>query len=298
MIRGRGGLSGLPCHDLEDKNVKKITMTIMPPDTEEVTFCLNFDGWAVDEYPLTMKLTCDDAGPALMLMPCSDGDGMRIESEQVECVTREPGYWGTELYDGMGWFEHMGYRIVAEESEHGAFIFLLNEAAPYPVEEESRPEEQKAWVGLPADVSAEELIRAVKSRIERFELTDAEINTLIELQERHKTEFRKTLPPGKHSYLLSEIRPTKESRQALEAYLNAIEALSERKRHDLMCLLYLGRDITYYGFLAGAVNDFIDYADEWGTKPTNQLRGCVNPDYLVGKPIGKWISAVREAMRD
>ena len=153
----------------------------------------------------------------------------------------------------------------------------------------------RGWGGLPADASAEELIRAVKSRVERFELTDAEINTLIELQERHRAEFRKTLP-GTRTYLLSEIRPTQESRQALETYQNAMEALSERKRHDLMCLLYLGRDITYYGFQVGAVNEFIDYADEWGTKPTNRLRGCVNPDYLTGKPIGKWIGAVREAL--
>ena len=153
----------------------------------------------------------------------------------------------------------------------------------------------RGWGGLPADASAEELIRAVKSRVERFELTETEINTLIELQERHRAEFQKTLP-GTRTYLLSEIRPTQESRQALETYRNAIEALSERKRHDLMCLLYLGRDITYYGFQAGAVNEFIDYADEWGTKPMNRLRGCVNPDYLMGKPIGKWIGAVREAL--
>ena len=52
------------------------------------------------------------------------------------------------------------------------------------------------------DASAEELIRAVKSSVEQFELTDTEINTLIELQERHKAEFQKTLPPGKRSYLL------------------------------------------------------------------------------------------------
>ncbi len=276
--------------------MKKITMTIMPPDAEEVTFCFDFDGWTPDEFPLTMKLSCDDAGPALVLMPCANGDGMRIESEQVECVTREPGYWGTELYDGMGWLEHMGYRIVAEESEDGTFIFLLNEAAPYPVEEETPPEEQKAWGRLPTDASAEELIRAVKSRVAQFELTDAEINTLIELQERHRAEFRKTLPPCKRSFLLSEIRPTEESRHALEAYREAMAALPERKRHDLMCLLYLGRDITYYGFQSGAVSEFIDYADEWGTKPTNRLRGCVNPDYLVGKPIGKWVGAVRESL--
>ena len=51
-----------------------------------------------------------------------------------------------------------------------------------------------------------------------------------------------------------------------------------------------------YGFLVGAVNEFIDCADEWSTKPTNRLRGCVNTDYLLGKPIGKWISAVREIL--
>ena len=87
-------------------------------------------------------------------------------------------------------------------------------------------------------------ISAVKSRIDQFELTDVEINTLIELQERHNIEFQKTLP-GTRTYLLSEIRPTKESQQTLEEYRNAMTALSERKRHDLMCLLYLGRDITY-----------------------------------------------------
>ena len=78
--------------------MKKITMTIMPPDEEEVTFCFDFDGWMPDEFPLTMKLSCDDAGPALVLMPCANGDGMRIESEQVECATREQGYWGWALF--------------------------------------------------------------------------------------------------------------------------------------------------------------------------------------------------------
>ena len=65
-----------------------------------------------------------------------------------------------------------------------------------------------------------------------------------------------------------------------------------------MCLLYRGRDITYYGFLVGAVSEFIDYADELGTKPTNRLRGCVYPDYLVEKPFGKWIGAVRETLKE
>lgn len=243
-----------------------------------------------------MKLFCDDVGPALVLIPCDDGEGLRIEAKWEGFAAREPGYWGIELYDGMGWFEDKGYRMVAEQSENGAFVFRLNEAVPFPVDEEEQPEQLEPRNGLPVDASTEELIRAVKSRIDQFELTDAEIDTLIVLQDRHKAEFQKTLLPGKHSYLLSEIRPTEESRQALEAYQNAIEALSERKRHDLMCLLYLGRDITYYGFLVGAVNEFIDYADEWGTKPTNKLRGCVNPDYLVGKPIGKWIGAVRETL--
>lgn len=278
--------------------MKKITMMIMPASMEELLFYLSLDGWAAEEYPLSMKFFCDDAGPALVLMPCDDGDGLRIETEWEGFAAREPGYWGIELYDGMGWLEDKGYRMVAEQSENGAFVFPLNDAVPFPVEEEAQPEERKPLSVLPADASTEELIRAVKSRVDQFELTDAEIDTLIELQERHKAEFQKTLPPGKRSYLLSEIRPTEESRQALEAYQNAIEALSERKRHDLMCLLYLGRDITYYGFQVGAVSEFLDYADEWGTKPANRLRGCANPDYLVGKPIGKWIGAVREALSD
>ena len=66
---------------------------------------------------------------------------MRIETEWEGFAAREPGYWGIELYDGMGWIEDKGYRMVAEQSEKGAFVFPMNEAVPFPVEEEEQPEE-------------------------------------------------------------------------------------------------------------------------------------------------------------
>ena len=78
--------------------MKNIAMTIMPPSMEELLFCLDFQGWAPEEYPFSMRFFSDDAGPSFRLVPCDDGDGIRIEAVQVESAAREPGYCAPELY--------------------------------------------------------------------------------------------------------------------------------------------------------------------------------------------------------
>lgn len=100
-----------------------------------------------------------------MLMPCDDGEGLRIEAEGEEFTAHEHGYWGIKLYDCMCWFETMGYRMSVEQSENGAFVFLLNNTAPFPEEEEEQPEEREPQQnGLPADANAEQLIRVAEKQ--------------------------------------------------------------------------------------------------------------------------------------
>lgn len=74
-----------------------------------------------------------------------------------------------------------------------------------------------------------------------------------------------------------------------------IEQLSEQKRHDLMCLMFLGRNLDYYGLCEEAVDDFCAYADE---KANSNGYGRVEPDYLAGKkPIAKWLRLVKKEIR-
>ncbi len=80
-------------------------------------------------------------------------------------------------------------------------------------------------------------------RIKRFTLTEEEIDDLI-----HAGEYRND--------------PDCEDGEAYTLIKSMIELLPESKRHDLMCLMYLGRNLDYYGLNEEVVDDFCAYADE------------------------------------
>ena len=65
-------------------------------------------------------------------------------------------------------------------------------------------------------------------RIKRFAITEEEIDDLIRA--------------GEYQY-----DPEREDGEAYALVKSMIELLPENKRHDLMCLMYLGRNLAYYG---------------------------------------------------
>ncbi len=146
-------------------------------------------------------------------------------------------------------------------------------------------------------MSRENLIEKVQKQLQSFEITEEEILRIMELEQIHRAERRRTLPPSKGCIIcLSEIRDSEEARNAAANLLMSIEELSVHKRHDLMCLLYLGRDIGYYGFTRSVVSSFVAYAEEWGKVPLKRMDGCFQPDYLAGKPISDWMSNVKREL--
>ena len=91
-----------------------------------------------------------------------------------------------------------------------------------------------------------ELRSKAARRIKWFELKESEIERLIEMD-----SFR---------YNLDRDPSCGEPYGSILRY---ISDMSEHKRHDLMCLMYLGRNIDYSGFDEETVDDFCFYADEW-----------------------------------
>lgn len=127
-----------------------------------------------------------------------------------------------------------------------------------------------------------ELRSKAARRIKWFELKESEIERLIEMD-----SFR---------YNLDRDPSCGEPYGSILRY---ISDMSERKRHDLMCLMYLGRNIDYSGFDEETVDDFCFYADEWGRKGriSNHLHGAMDPEYLAGKiRIGKWLKLAKDAI--
>lgn len=111
-------------------------------------------------------------------------------------------------------------------------------------------------------------------RIKRFELKEEEIDDLI-----HAGEYR--------------YDPDCEDGEAYELIKSKIELLPENKRHDLMCLMYLGRNLDYYGLNVEVVDDFCAYADE-----KTKSSGSTDPRYLAGKvPISRWLRRVKKDIR-
>lgn len=74
-----------------------------------------------------------------------------------------------------------------------------------------------------------------------------------------------------------------------------ISLLPEQKRHDLMCLMYLGRNLESYGLCQETVDDFCAYADE---KAGENCSGSTDPEYLAGKArIARWLRLVKKEIR-
>lgn len=74
-----------------------------------------------------------------------------------------------------------------------------------------------------------------------------------------------------------------------------ISLLPEQKRHDLMCLMYLGRNLESYGLCQETVDDFCVYADE---KVGGKCSGSTDPEYLAGKArIARWLRLVKKEIR-
>ena len=111
-------------------------------------------------------------------------------------------------------------------------------------------------------------------RIKRFELTEEEIDDLI-----HVGEYR--------------YDPDCEDGEAYALIKSMIEQLPENKRHDLMCLMYLGRNLDYYGLSEEVIDDFCTYADE-----KTKSSGSTDPQYLAGKaPLAWWLRLVKKRIQ-
>lgn len=121
-----------------------------------------------------------------------------------------------------------------------------------------------------------ELRQKVIRRIRRFELTELELDDLI-----HAGDLR--------------YDPECEEGELYATILSMIELLPERKRHDLICLMYLGRNLEYYGLNEEVVTDFCAYADE---KADGKGSGSIAPEYLAGKvPLSRWLRRVKREIR-
>ena len=119
-----------------------------------------------------------------------------------------------------------------------------------------------------------ELQQKVIRRIRKFELTEEELDDLI-----HTGDL----------YNDSEC----EDGEPYSTLLSMIELLPGRKRHDLMCLMYLGRNLVYYGLNEEVIDDFCVYADEKSIKS-----GSADPRYLAGKvPLSRWLRRVKKEIR-
>lgn len=131
-----------------------------------------------------------------------------------------------------------------------------------------------------------QLRQKVIRRINRFEITSDDIECLIYLGNlRFDQDPELDLGP-REPYATIEM---------------VISDFSDRKRYDLMCLMYLGRNIAYTGFNEEAVEDFCFYTDEWKkyAKLGGKLPyGIAEPEYLAGKKhIAKWLRLVKEEVQ-
>ena len=119
-----------------------------------------------------------------------------------------------------------------------------------------------------------ELQQKVIRRIRKFELTEEELDDLIHAGDLYYD-------------------PECEDGEPYSTLLSMIELLPGRKRHDLMCLMYLGRNLVYYGLNEEVIDDFCVYADEKSIKS-----GSTDPRYLAGKvQLSRWLRRVKKEIR-
>lgn len=113
-------------------------------------------------------------------------------------------------------------------------------------------------------------------QIRKFAITEDEIDDLI-----HAGEF-----------IYDADHEPSEPYATLECM---IRLLPEQKRHDLMCLMYLGRNLEYYCLNEEVVNDFCAYSDETAGE---NCSGSTDPEYLAGKVrIARWLRLVKKVIR-
>ena len=113
-------------------------------------------------------------------------------------------------------------------------------------------------------------------RIRKFAITEDEIDVLIHAGE----------------YIYDSDCDLGEPYATLECM---IRLLPEQKRHDLMCLMYLGRNLDYYGLNEEVVDDFCAYADE---KIGSKEYRAASADYMAGKvKIARWLRLVKKEIR-
>ena len=129
-----------------------------------------------------------------------------------------------------------------------------------------------------------DLRQKVIRQLKNFEITEAEIDELIK-----KGDFNYN--PERDPY----------STEPYVSIKNMIEGFSEHKRYNLMCLMYLGRNISYYGFGELAVDDFCFYADKWKKDMPDDQKlpyGSTDPAYLAGKKhISRWLKLVKSEVQ-
>ena len=113
-------------------------------------------------------------------------------------------------------------------------------------------------------------------RIKKFAITEEELDDFIHA--------------GEYVY-----NPEREPGVPYATLKCMIELLPEQKRHDLMCLMYLGRNLDYYGLNEEVVDDFCGYADE---KLGSKEYRTAPAEYLAGKvKIARWLRLVKKEIR-
>ena len=121
-----------------------------------------------------------------------------------------------------------------------------------------------------------DLRQKVIRRIRKFELTEEELDDLIHAGDLYYD-------------------PECEDGEPYVTLKCMIRLLPEQKRHDLMCLMYLGRNLEYYGLCQETVDDFCVYADE---KVDGNCSGSTDPEYLAGKVrIARWLRLVKKRIQ-
>ena len=120
------------------------------------------------------------------------------------------------------------------------------------------------------------LRQKVIRRIRKFELTEEELDDLIHAGDLYYD-------------------PECEDGEPYVTLKCMIRLLPEQKRHDLMCLMFLGRNLEYYGLCQETVDDFCVYADE---KVDGNCSGSTDPEYLAGKVrIARWLRLVKKRIQ-
>ena len=127
-----------------NQDCKPIVITMMPGKESELTMYVCFD-WDVDKCPVWLELFLEEDYPAFVFLPSNEEEeySFRTDSNAMEFQLTHPMYVAPALYERLGWTKYMSYRMKAEPSENGEYIFDLKNAAPYAVDDYIEPEEME-----------------------------------------------------------------------------------------------------------------------------------------------------------